>query len=61
MLMGKPLGKHPLGKPRRRWEDNIKMNLKETMVSGWDWLRIVRMSDFGKLLLALNLRVSELQ
>jgi hypothetical protein len=31
-LMGKPEGKIPLGRPRRRWEDNIKMDLKEV---GW--------------------------
>jgi hypothetical protein len=30
MLTGKPTGKRPLGKPRRRWEENIRMNLKET-------------------------------
>jgi len=42
---GKPEGKRPLGKPRRRWEDNIKMNLQEV---GWEvwtrssWLRIGR-------------------
>ena len=41
--MGKPEGKRPLGKPRHRWEDNIKMDLQE--VGGgcgdrWSWLRI---------------------
>ena len=29
ILTGKPIGKRPLGKPRRRWEDNIRMNLQE--------------------------------
>jgi hypothetical protein len=33
ILEGKPEGKRPLGRPRRRWVDNIKMNLRET---GWD-------------------------
>jgi hypothetical protein len=33
ILVGKPDGKRPLGRPRRRWMDNIKMNLKEV---GWD-------------------------
>jgi hypothetical protein len=33
ILMGKPEGKRSLGRPRRRWEDNIKMNLREL---GWD-------------------------
>ena len=34
VLVGKPEGKRPLGKPRRRWEDNIKMDLRE-VVGGW--------------------------
>ena len=36
-LMGKPEGKRPLGRPRHRWEDNIKMDLQEV---GGSWLRI---------------------
>jgi hypothetical protein len=40
MLMGKPLAKYPLGKPGRRWEDNITTNFKNTIVAGWNWLRI---------------------
>jgi hypothetical protein len=42
-LMGKPEGKKSLGKPRRRWEDGIKMDLRVTgwgMWIGFDWLRI---------------------
>ena len=42
VLVGKPEGKRPFGRPRRRWEDNIKMYLQE--VGGghgdWSWLRI---------------------
>jgi hypothetical protein len=41
--MGKPEGKRPLGRPRRRWEDNIKMELQEVGVKAWTgsmWLRI---------------------
>jgi hypothetical protein len=44
-LVGKPEGKRPLGRHRRRWEDNIKMDLQEDgrMVGiGWSWLRIGR-------------------
>ena len=37
--MGKPEGKSPLGRPRRRSEDNIKMYL-QVVGSGWSWLRI---------------------
>ena len=45
VLMGKPEGKRPLGRPRRRWEDNIKMDLQEVDVGAWigsSWLRIGR-------------------
>ena len=37
VLVGKPEGKRPLGRPRRRWEDNIKIDLQDV---GWSWLRI---------------------
>jgi hypothetical protein len=43
VLVGRPEGKRPLGRPRRRWEDNIKMHLREIGIvrqSGFDWLRI---------------------
>ena len=41
VLVGKPEGKTPLGRPRRRWEDNIKMDLQEVggVETGWSWLR----------------------
>jgi hypothetical protein len=42
-LVGKPEGKRPLGRPRRRWEDGIKMDLREIVLgvwSGFTWLRI---------------------
>ena len=40
VLVGKPEGKRPLGRPRRRWEDNIKMDLREVggVETGWSWL-----------------------
>jgi hypothetical protein len=43
VLVGKPKGKRPLGRPRRRWEDGIKMDLEEIgwgVWSGFTWLRI---------------------
>ena len=43
VLVGKPEGKRPLGRLRRRWEDNIKMDLQEVggvVGTGWSWLRI---------------------
>ena len=43
--MGKPEGKRPLGLPRRRWEDNIKMDLQE-MIWGWgDWMELSQDRD----------------
>jgi hypothetical protein len=42
VLVGKPEGKRPLGRPRRRWENNIKIDLQEDglLGTGWSWLRI---------------------
>jgi hypothetical protein len=43
VLVGKPEGRRPLGRPRRRWEDNVKMDLQEVgcgVWSGSSWLRI---------------------
>jgi len=40
VLVGKPEGKRPLGRPRRRWEDNIKMDLKEVGCGGMDWIEL---------------------
>ena len=39
VLVAKPEGKRPLGRPRRRWQDNIKIDLEE-VGTGWSWLRI---------------------
>jgi len=43
VLVGKPAGKSPLGRPRRRWEENIKMDIQEVGCEEWtalSWLRI---------------------
>jgi hypothetical protein len=40
VLVGRPEGKRSLGGPRRRWEDNIKMDLREIDIDGANWLRI---------------------
>jgi len=42
VLVGKSEGKRPLGRPRRRWEDNTKMDLREVggVEAGWSWPRI---------------------
>ena len=44
VLVGKPEGKRPLGRPRRRWEDNIKMDLQEV---GWgmEWIELAQDRD----------------
>jgi hypothetical protein len=38
VLVGRPESKRPLGRPRRRWEDNIKMDLRETEIDGANWI-----------------------
>ena len=43
--MGKPGGKRPLGRPRCRWEDNIKMNLQEVGCGGMDWIKLAQDRD----------------
>ena len=45
VLMGKPEGKRPLGRPRRRWEDNIKMDLQEVGCGGMDWIELAQDRD----------------
>jgi hypothetical protein len=45
VLMGKPEGKRPLGRPKRRWEDNIKMDLHEVGRSWGDWRELARDRD----------------
>jgi hypothetical protein len=40
VLVGKPEGKSPLGRPRRRWEDGIKMDLREIGLGVVDWIRL---------------------
>jgi hypothetical protein len=42
VLVGRPEGKRPLGRPRRRWEDNIKMALREIGINGANWIRLAQ-------------------
>ena len=44
-LVGKPKGKRPLGRPRRRWEDNIKMDLQEVGRGRGDWMELAQDRD----------------
>jgi len=45
VLVGKPEGKRPLGRPRRRWEDNNKMDLQELGCGGMDWIELAQDRD----------------
>ena len=45
VLVGKPEGKRPLGRPRRRWEDNIKMDLQEVGGGRGDWMELAQDRD----------------
>ena len=45
VFVGKPEGKRPLGKPRRRWEDNIKMDLQEVGGGHGDWMELAQDRD----------------
>jgi hypothetical protein len=45
VLVGKPVGKRSFGRPRRRWEDNIKMDLQEVGGSHGDWMELVQDRD----------------
>ena len=58
--MGKPEGKKSLGRPRRRWEDNIKMDLQEVACGGVDWIELAQDRDRWRALVnaVMNLRVS---
>ena len=58
VLVGKPEGKRLLGRPRRRWEDNIKMNLEEVGCGGKDWLELAQDRDSWRALVnaVINLR-----
>jgi hypothetical protein len=45
VLVGKPERKKPLGRHRRRWEDNIKMDLQEVRCEGFDWIELAQDRD----------------
>jgi len=45
VLVGKPEGKSPLGRPRHRWEDNIKMNYQEVGCGAMDWIDLAEARD----------------
>jgi hypothetical protein len=59
VLMGKPEGKSPFGSTRRRWEDNIKIDLQEIECEGMDWIELAQDRDRWRPLMnaIMNLRV----
>jgi hypothetical protein len=60
VLVGRPEGKRPLGRPRRRWEDNIKMDLREIGIDGANWIQLAqdRVQWWVFVNTVMNLRVS---
>jgi hypothetical protein len=60
ILSGKPTGKRPLGRPRHRWEDNIRMDLKEISIYTRNWVDSAQDRDYWRALVnvALIVRVS---
>ena len=63
VLVGKPEGKRPLGRPRRRWEDNIKMDLQEVEGGCGDWMELAQDRDRWRALVStvMNLRVRKMR
>ena len=60
VLVGNPEGKRPLGRPKHRWEDNIKMDLQEVGYGGIDWIELAQDRDRRQTLVnaVMNLRVT---
>ena len=63
VLVGKPEGKRPLGRPRRRWEDNIKMDLQEIRGGSGDGMELAQDRDRGRELLStvMNFRFPKMR
>jgi hypothetical protein len=63
VLVGKPEGKRPLGTPRRRWEDEIRKDLRETGWGGVEWIQLAQVRDRWRALVntVMNLRVMALR
>jgi hypothetical protein len=59
VLVGKPEGRRPLGRPRRRWEDNIKMDLREVWWGNVDWINLAQDRDRWRAFVytVMNLRI----
>jgi len=62
VLVGKPEGKRPLGRPRHRWEDNIEVDLQEVGCGGMEWIELSQDRDRWRALwnAVMNLRVPQI-
>jgi hypothetical protein len=59
VLVGRPEGRRPLGRPRRRWENGVRMNLREIGLGDVDWIRLAQDRDRWRAVVSavMNLRV----
>jgi hypothetical protein len=59
ILVGRPEGRRPLGRPKRRWEDNIKVDIREVGCGGMNWIELAQDRDRWRALVnaVMNLRV----
>ena len=57
VLVGNPEEKRPLGRPRRRWEDNIKMDLQEVRCGGMNWIELAQDRWRAMVNVLMNVRV----
>jgi len=62
-LVGKPEGKRPFGRPRRRWEDNLKMDLLEVGGGSGDWMELAQDRDRWRAIVStvMNIRVPKMR
>ena len=63
VVVGKPEGKRPMGRPRRRWKDNIKMDLQEVGAGCGDWMELAQDRDRWRALMStvMNIRVPRMR
>jgi hypothetical protein len=59
VLVGKPEGRRPLGRPRHRWEDGVRMDIREIGLGGVNWIRLAQDRDRWRAVVSavMNLRV----
>ena len=57
VFVGKPEGKRPMGRPRRRWVDNIRMDLQEVGCGHMDWIGLAQVSDRWRMLVSAVMKL----